>query len=175
MQAGGKPWWAGRRAWSGPWRLASSTSAARARSRGRSQHRLDVGDRVRDAPPVHAERGHRAAELGGDPVLGPLDVGGEPEQEAWVARRPPAAEPRPSGHGHGAGEAPDVAVGHQAGGHDGVEHGLGIVGEVESHRRDPHRGADAGGALAGLPRVGARLQLVEHLAEAPAHAAVRPA
>ena len=86
MQAGGKPMVGRLQAGSAPWRLASSTRAARARSRGRSS-RDSAWARARErARGMAVERDHDVAVFGGDPVLVACDVGGDPEQQAGVAR-----------------------------------------------------------------------------------------
>ena len=55
---------------------------------------------------------------------------------------------------------------------DRVEHGLGVVAEVERDRGDPHGRADAGRRLAGQARGDAALQGGQHLAKTPADAPV---
>ena len=129
MHAGGKPIVGRLQTGSAPCWFASSTSAARARSRGDSSKRLDVRDRAGKAPAVRSERGRRQAPYRSAGSLSPRatsaasrnrklgSCSGAVEQAADAMR-----------HGEGAGEAADVSVGHQAGRHHGVEHRLGLVG-----------------------------------------------
>ena len=76
--------------------------------------------------------------------------------------------------GHRPGQAADVDVGHQAGVDGRLGHLVGLAVEVQRHRRDPHRGADARRGLARLAGRDAPLQPRQHLAEAPPDAAVGP-
>ena len=173
MQAGGNPWVGRLQDGSAPWRLASSTRAAEGPIARRVEHRLGVGDRPREAARVLVELDDDVGVVGGDAFLVLDEVGGDPEQQAGIARLAGDEASDRVGDGQGPAQAADVAVSHQAGGHDRVEQG------VERHRRS----RAATGAIrmaAPMPAVvwpvrcagHAALQGGQDLAEAPADAPV---
>ena len=100
------------------------------------------------------------------------EVGGDPEQQAGIAWLSGGESADGVGDGQRAAETADVAVSHQAGRHDRVEHRTELIAEIEGDRRDPHGRSNPGGRLAGQVGGNPSLECGEHLAKAPTDAAV---
>ena len=159
---------------SAPWRLASSTSAAKARSRG-SSSTDSAWAMARDRlPTMLVEIDHDVAVSRRDGFLVIYHVGGDTKEQAGVAR--PAGDKAPDrvGHAQRTAQAANIAVSHQAGRHGRVKHRPEVVAEVERDRCDSHRRADTGCRLAGQMSGNAALERGQHLAKTPPDAPVRP-
>ncbi len=103
----------------------------------------------------------------GNPILVAGGVGGDPEQQAGIARFTGGQAADAMSHQKRTAEAAYITVGHDTGGHHRVDHGVAIVGEIERDRGNPHRGADARGFLAAPSGRNPGFQVDQDLTESP--------